>query len=161
MASANVCTLMCYTPSHGISEHLLLSEWPEDKQRNCMLLRCSAMRLEKLEITLLPCIWRVVLKLYNTICLYAWQSGYGCAPPDFLHHESGGPGFDSRGMVNQTVRTSGVGELVATSRLMHGDRCCILRNLNRACLRCTACGLCSQVRKLGYHSSVSGLSTGL
>ena len=81
------------------------------------------------------------------VCLSAWPSGYGRAPPDFLHFESGRPGFDSRGGQGQPNCPSlTVGTLVAMSRQM-GDRCWILRDVNRAGSRCAACGLCSQLRK--------------
>ena len=56
--------------------------------------------------------------------LSAWLSGYGRAPPEFLHHESGGPGSIPRaGTVNQlAVHPSVVGKLVAISGQV-GDRC--------------------------------------
>ena len=56
-------------------------------------------------------------------CMSAWPCGYGLAPPEFLHHQSGGPGSNpGAGKVDQTDGPSGVGKSVAISRQM-GEHC--------------------------------------
>ena len=74
----------------------------------------------------------------------AWPSGHGRTSPDFLHHESGWPGFDSRGVHGHPNRPFlRVLQLVTLSRLL----------LNTAkCKSCwpSVCRLCNQVRKLPH-----------
>ena len=64
--------------------------------------------------------------IMNSLGVCLCPSGYGRAPSDFFHHDSGGSGFDCRDGHGQPSRLYlRVGKLVAISRQV-GDHCGLL-----------------------------------